>query len=38
MYNLGFAMGVLASIGALLVYIYRVEIWAWLKAKFKGEK
>ena len=49
MYNLGFAMGVLAIIGALLIYKYRADIWAWmkvkaaalwawLKSKFKGEK
>ena len=36
MYNLGFIMGVLAIIGALLVYKYRVAIWAWIKEKAKG--
>lgn len=31
MYEFGFIMGVLAIIGALLIYKYRVAIWAWLK-------
>lgn len=42
MYNLGFAMGVLAIIGALLIYKYRAPIGAaikkaaaWLWAKIK---
>lgn len=38
MYNLGFIMGVLAIIGALLIYKYRVEIWAWIKEKVKRPK
>lgn len=33
MYEFGFIMGVCAFIGVLAIYKYRVEIWAWLKAK-----
>lgn len=36
MYNLGFAMGVLAIIGALLIYKYRAQVWAWIKKTVVG--
>jgi len=33
MYELGFIMGVAATVGALLIYRYRAQIWAWMKVK-----